>query len=241
MPSSKSQDVASAASPGGPTGDVTTTITATTHLTLPAKSTPMTYEELNPKSEPTEFFGPIGTTMITIVTPIIAYLLYYGCNEITGCPAIDQETWMVAASDMWPSIAGKWWDWKAAGVYLAWYMYTVACWAILPGEELQGSLLRDGTKKLYRFNGRSLSSLLCWPKAVEYAGETFADSRLLHPRSHTWIVGGNHTSTRWSGTLYIRVRSLGPPRVRFIRNECDSGGLCLCKQFLFGRAARSGW
>lgn len=136
-------------------GDITTTITATTHLTLPAKPTPQSYEQLNPKSKPTEFFGPVGTTGITFITPIIAYLLYYGCNEISGCPALDATTWARAASDNWPSIAGKWWDWKAAGVYLGWYLYTVACWAILPGEKLEGSLLRDGTRKVYKFNGMS--------------------------------------------------------------------------------------
>jgi delta14-sterol reductase len=133
--------------------EVTTTITATTTLDLPTNVIPLTYEQLNPKSKPTEFLGPIGTAGATILTPTIAYLLFYGCNETYGCPALSAEGWGKTVTNDWRSINGWWWDWKAAGVYLAWYAYIVACWKFLPGEKVQGTSLRDGTRKTYTMNG----------------------------------------------------------------------------------------
>ncbi len=56
----------------------------------------------------------------------------------------------------WPSTAGKLWEWKAAGVYLAWYAFCVACWVVLPGEKVEGNLLRDGKRNLYKQNGAVL-------------------------------------------------------------------------------------
>lgn len=134
-------------------GDVTTTITATTTVTLPAKA--KTYAELNPRLKPTEFFGPLGTAAVTFGTPVIAYLLYFGCNEVTGCSLPPVAGWSSVASRIgdWPSVAGQFWDWKAAGVYLAWYAWCVLCWAVLPGDWIEGTLLRDGTRKQYKMNG----------------------------------------------------------------------------------------
>ncbi|RSH81588.1 erg24, C-14 sterol reductase [Saitozyma podzolica] len=136
-------------------GEVTTTITATTHLTLPAHPTPLTYAELNPRSSPSEFFGPIGTLAVTIFTPAITWALWFTCNETTGCPPSTRAGWQAVAENIldWPSSAGKWWDWKAAGVLMAFYLYLVICWAVLPGDKVQGNLLRDGTKKTYTMNG----------------------------------------------------------------------------------------
>lgn len=138
-----------------PEGEVTTTITATTHLTLPAHPTPLTYAELNPRSSPSEFFGPIGTLAVTIFTPAITWALWFTCNETTGCPPSTRAGWQAVAENLvdWPSSAGKWWDWKAAGVFMAFYLYLVLCWAVLPGDKVQGNLLRDGTKKTYTMNG----------------------------------------------------------------------------------------
>jgi delta14-sterol reductase len=138
-----------------PEGEVTTTITATTHLTLPAHPTPLTYAELNPRSSPSEFFGPIGTLAVTIFTPAITWALWFTCNETTGCPPTTRAGWQTVGDNLldWPSSAGKWWDWKAAGVFMGFYLYLVICWAVLPGDKVQGTLLRDGTKKTYTMNG----------------------------------------------------------------------------------------
>lgn len=47
------------------------------------------------------------------------------------------------------------WSWEAAGVYLAWYFWTVACALALPGKEVEGVELRNGKKLTYTMNGES--------------------------------------------------------------------------------------
>ena len=147
-------------------GQITTTITATTHLTLPAHPTPLTYAQLNPTSLPHEFLGVPGTTALCFLTPFFAYFLFYACNETTGCPPTSRAQWSALLDLLgdWPSSAGQLWDWKAAGVYLGWYVYTVVCWAVLPGQKVEGGVLRDGTRRMYKMNGASsLSSSLLQP------------------------------------------------------------------------------
>jgi delta14-sterol reductase len=52
-------------------------------------------------------------------------------------------------SSWWESL----WSWEAAGVYLAWYFWTVACALALPGKEIEGVELRNGKKLKYTMNG----------------------------------------------------------------------------------------
>jgi delta14-sterol reductase len=138
-------------------GTTTTTITATTELHVPANPIPLSYEELNPKCEPEEFFGPLGTFAVTTLCPLFTLALFYGCNETTGClPSSNADwraSWRAVQANEWPSLQGKLWEWEAAGVYLAWYAYLVGAWAILPADKIEGTLLRDGTRKVYRMNG----------------------------------------------------------------------------------------
>ena len=150
--------MAKAADDNGDT--VTTTITATAHLDLPVHPKAKTYEQLNPKSTAHEFLGPIGTLGISIVAPLTAYLLFYTCNESTGCPPTSKHDWMKVRDNWndWPSVSGQLWEWKAVGVYLVWYAFTIFCWAVLPGEKVEGNLLRDGTRKTYTMNGRYMAA-----------------------------------------------------------------------------------
>lgn len=112
--------------------------------------------ELNPRSKPTEFFGPAGTTVVTFLTPLIAYLLFFGCNGSTGCPSLSVETYKQGFKNNWPSVNGKLWDWQAAAVYFGWYAFTVICWNVLPGDKVEGTVLRDGTRKTYNMNGEHI-------------------------------------------------------------------------------------
>lgn len=52
--------------------------------------------------------------------------------------------------DWWKSL----WSWEATAVYVGWYMWTVACWAFLPGQEIDGVELRNGERLKYKINGR---------------------------------------------------------------------------------------
>lgn len=153
----------SEADPEASSGETTTTITATTHLTLPSHPTPMTYDQLNPRGKATEFLGPLGAIGVSTVAPLTAYFFYYACNESTGCPPRSVRDWSTILDRLggWPSTAGKLWEWKAVGVYLVWYTFCIACWAILPGEKVEGNLLRDGRRKTYTMNGMLISSGIC--------------------------------------------------------------------------------
>lgn len=141
-------------------GETTTTITATTHLTLPAHPTPLTYDQLNPRSSPSEFFGPIGTFLVSTVAPFWAYFIFFACNEHTGCHPTSADAWretFEGFTGKWVSSAGQLWDWKAVGVYLAWYAFCVVCWIVLPGDKVEGTLMRNGKRKTYTMNGESAS------------------------------------------------------------------------------------
>ena len=137
--------------PGASPGRTTTTITATTHLTLPSHPTPLTYDQLNPKSHADEFLGPVGTASISLIAPFLVYAFFYSCNESTGCPPMNSAGWRA----IWDRGVGTVWEWQAGGAYLVWYAFCVACWALLPGERVEGSLLRDGKRNTYRMNGAS--------------------------------------------------------------------------------------
>ena len=111
--------------------------------------------ELNPKTTHYEFFGPVGALFITVSVPAFTYALYFGCSEMSGgCPPpLDDVLPVIVASlsdiTWWRSL----WDPKAAIAYLAWYAFCVATWAVLPGDWVEGTLIRDGTRKKYKING----------------------------------------------------------------------------------------
>ncbi|KAL4065495.1 ergosterol biosynthesis ERG4/ERG24 [Scleroderma yunnanense] len=116
-----------------------------------------TEETLNPRTTKYEFLGPPGALLITIGVPVMAYALYFGCSETSnGCPpplnsiqnriinAVTEQEW-------WASL----WDIEAFLMYLAWYLFCVVSWAILPGDWIEGVLLRTGGKKKYKINAFS--------------------------------------------------------------------------------------
>jgi delta14-sterol reductase len=146
-----------------------TTFVATTQVTLPLHPPKPSYDKLNPRSKPTEFLGPAGALAVTVGTPIMAYLLWFGCNESVGCPP-PMSSWFNLQSlgllpesgfggglSGWKGLFDRVFDVPAMLLYLAWYTYTVVCWYVLPGDWVEGTLLRDGTRRLYKINGASSS------------------------------------------------------------------------------------
>jgi delta14-sterol reductase len=134
---------------------VTTTITASTHVDLPLHPRKPTYEELNPKSSPTEFLGPWGTLAVTLLTPLFCNLLFIGCNERTGCPPSwnrSEGRFEFSRYDF-DLLVDKLFDGKAFLVYIGWYTYMVLCWAYIPGDWVEGTLMRNGNKQMYKING----------------------------------------------------------------------------------------
>lgn len=106
---------------------------------------------LNPKSTHFEFGGPVGAVGVSIATPFFAYLLYFACNEKVGCAVLPRYP-DVIAQQMVKGIRDSFFDGHAWAVYLGWYAYCIACWALLPGKWVKGSELRTGKKLDYKLN-----------------------------------------------------------------------------------------
>ncbi|KAI0345721.1 ERG4/ERG24 ergosterol biosynthesis protein [Trametopsis cervina] len=113
--------------------------------------------ELNPRTTRYEFLGPPGALAITLGVPAMSYALFFGCSEKSGgCPPplstiIPSISSAVTDNAWWRSL----WDSQAFAAYLAWYMFTVVAWAVLPGDWIEGTLIRDGTRKKYKINSFS--------------------------------------------------------------------------------------
>lgn len=112
---------------------------------------------LNPRTTHYEFFGPPGALAVSLGVPFLTYALYFGCNEASGgCPPpvsdiLDRLGKALSSPEWWASL----WDTRAALTYLAWYAYCVAAWAILPGDWIDGVVMRNGQRKKYKINAFS--------------------------------------------------------------------------------------
>ncbi|KZO95870.1 ERG4/ERG24 ergosterol biosynthesis protein [Calocera viscosa TUFC12733] len=108
-------------------------------------------EALNPKTTKFEFAGPIGALGVSVVTPVTLYLLHLGCSEISGgCPPPLLSLPSTLQSSRWLNAM---WDTNVFLVYLGWYAYCLLCWRVIPGDWVEGTVLRNGGKKLYKMNG----------------------------------------------------------------------------------------
>ena len=113
-------------------------------------------DALNPRTTSYEFFGPPGALAVSLGVPFITYMLYFGCSEQWGgCPPeIPKLGAYFKDSVLDTSNWSKLWDTQAAVYYLAWYAFCVVAWLILPGDWVEGTLMRNGQKKSYKINGQ---------------------------------------------------------------------------------------
>lgn len=96
---------------------------------------------------------------MTLAVPFFTYWLAFACDE-HRCPEWPLNRFKAWHVDGWHSLVhdGAWrslWSNQAALVYLYWYLWTVVCWAVLPGSWVTGGELRDGGRVWYRMNGQS--------------------------------------------------------------------------------------
>ncbi|ETW82092.1 hypothetical protein HETIRDRAFT_318728 [Heterobasidion irregulare TC 32-1] len=118
--------------------------------------------DLNPRTKSYEFLGPPGALAVTIGVPIMTYALYFSCSEVSGgCPPTPLSTLIptiqqaVSDTEWWKSLL----DTKALAIYSSWYAFCIVAWAILPGDWVQGSQLRNGKYQSYKINAFSTSLL----------------------------------------------------------------------------------
>ncbi|KXN74230.1 lamin-B receptor [Conidiobolus coronatus NRRL 28638] len=101
--------------------------------------------ELNPRTVDLEFFGVIGSTIVSIGTPLFLMIQYVICTD-TGCPNnIPNMLRLFSFSHMF--------SWTAAKIYLGWLAYHLLMWLIVPGEWVKGTKLRNGGYVEYKQNG----------------------------------------------------------------------------------------
>ncbi|GAA5825051.1 hypothetical protein JCM11251_006077 [Rhodosporidiobolus azoricus] len=110
-----------------------------------------------PRTEGYEFGGPLGALGVTLAVPFFTYWLAFACTG-ERCPPWPMSSFIDWHSSGFEAMKEeRWWEqlwsWEAAAVYGAWYFWTVACWAALPGKEIQGVELRNGKRLTYTMNG----------------------------------------------------------------------------------------
>lgn len=115
----------------------------------------MVSTKLNPKTTELEFSGIPGALGISIGLPLLCNVLYFACNE-NGCPA----SWSSLAPYAQMLGETKAFSWQSMSVYLAWFFGLVWLDILVPGKEVQGTTLRDGSSLRYKFNGKNVMTIL---------------------------------------------------------------------------------
>lgn len=106
---------------------------------------------LAPKSEHYEFGGPLGAFGVSTTVPFFTYALYYYCSEEAGC-SFPPQSWQGTFDIMVAGVKNSLFDGQAWAIYFGWYAFCVAAWALIPGQELEGTELRTGGKLTYKIN-----------------------------------------------------------------------------------------
>lgn len=107
---------------------------------------------LAPKSEHYEFGGWPGCLFVTTSVPFFTYVLFYFCNEASGCQFPPKDL-NAAWQRMSAGVANSFLDGQGWAIYFAWYAFTVLAWAVVPGPWIEGAELRTGHKLKYKING----------------------------------------------------------------------------------------
>lgn len=110
---------------------------------------------LNPGTKEADFGGTAGALAISIGLPVLTNVLYLACNE-NGCP----RTWSSVQPylDMLKEMTLM--SFEAWAAYLAWFFGLILLDRIVPGQEAEGTVLRDGTRLKYTFNGTAITGIL---------------------------------------------------------------------------------
>uniref|UniRef100_D8QIL6 Delta(14)-sterol reductase ERG24 n=1 Tax=Schizophyllum commune (strain H4-8 / FGSC 9210) TaxID=578458 RepID=D8QIL6_SCHCM len=179
---------------------------------------------LNPRTTKYEFAGPLGALFVTVTVPIFSYLLYFGCSEQSGgcflentarCTVVALAKRDLTDPEWWKGL----WDREAAIAYAAWYAFCVVCWAVVPGEWVQGVRMRNGETKSYKINAL--------PTAMLTLGLTFGYIFQNGPEKFTFIyhhwVGLVTASLIWSTVLALYVYAMSFKKGKLLAEGGNSG------------------
>ncbi|KAI5917404.1 delta(14)-sterol reductase like protein [Camillea tinctor] len=113
-----------------------------------------------PKAHGYEFGGPIGAAGITFGLPALCWVFALACNDVTGCPApslLSPKTLSLEQLKQevgWPGFRGLA-SWEATGWTLAYYLFNLVLYRLLPATEVEGTQLSSGGRLKYRLNAFS--------------------------------------------------------------------------------------
>ena len=114
---------------------------------------------------PFEFGGAIGAAGIMVGLPVVMYVLYFTCGGLAD--EAGAHEWCLASpfdpaevqrlrsriGALPSSVVGELWSWRACWIFATWFAFQVLLERLLPGEDVEGSLLKDGSRLKYRLNG----------------------------------------------------------------------------------------
>ncbi|KAI0304409.1 ergosterol biosynthesis ERG4/ERG24 [Multifurca ochricompacta] len=166
---------------------------------------------LNPKTTSYEFFGPLGAFSITIGVPILTYILYFTCNNDTsgGCPPPIQTLYpslLQALAD--PAFWWKLWDPEAFALYYSWYTFCLLAWAVLPGDWVRGTQLRNGKYQQYKINAFS-TCLLALGLSTGYILRFGVESFTFFYDHWVGFVSAALSMSLFQGILWRKLLALG--------------------------------
>ncbi|QBM86809.1 Delta(14)-sterol reductase [Metschnikowia aff. pulcherrima] len=118
--------------------------------------------KLNPKTAHREFSGVPGALGIATGLPVVLVVFYYLCNEQYSVRGITVDIEQVKAQlpqnvDEFLQLC---FDKSCWAAYAAWFSILAVLDIYMPGKDIPGVELRDGTRLMYRINGKSMSGLL---------------------------------------------------------------------------------
>ncbi|CAN3364175.1 delta(14)-sterol reductase Erg24p [Diutina catenulata] len=119
-------------------------------------------EPLNPVTTHYEFSGIPGALAITLGLPAVIELFELICNENYVAQGVTLDFAKIAEQmpKGWSGFCEVAFDPTCWKVYLAWFFGLAVLDLVLPGQHLQGTELRDGTRLWYKINGKAMSSVL---------------------------------------------------------------------------------
>ena len=104
---------------------------------------PRKQDNIQVKTTSYEFFGPVGTSLMTVGLPAIVLLLYILCGANT-C-AIRIPTFYPCLKEFWHP--------HAYSIFVLWFLFHALIYLSPLGRVVEGTKLRDGTKLKYKING----------------------------------------------------------------------------------------
>lgn len=104
----------------------------------------------NPPTTEFEFLGPYaGPIGMLFGLPLLTWVSAFYLRDYARW-----TTFPTAGSFSWDDVAGSF-SWDASAVYVAWVAGQAALYRLVPGPEVHGTRLRDGTRLSYPANGFS--------------------------------------------------------------------------------------